>query len=262
MNPTGLSRIRSLCLSAAVVLVLIANGLGIWQSSRNRAEPAGGVLELTERELPLQRVELESSVTILRLKWKTERQGNDRWGPAAWLTPEKLADLGFDCSVPVDSPRARRHYESMPARRVFLALEYQPPHADAPNPVANRHCGLAVIDAARDPQELRRRHPDSKQVAIARGAVRIRRQERDSEGQPLARPELVGWVDGLMPSQIFVPRPANQFLAALHGTGPEPDQEDSPAPGPRFSARVHWGRNYEPWVDELKAITNSGRAVR
>jgi hypothetical protein len=187
---------RSLCLIAAVLLVLAASSLGIWQSSRNRAEPAGGSLELTERELPLQRVELESSVAILLFKWTTERAWNERRGPVTWLTPEKLADLGFDCSVPVESPRALRHYASMPARRVFMALEYQPPHADAPNPVANRHCGLAVIDTARDPQELRRRHPDSKQVAITHGAVRIRRQEHDAERQPLARPELVGWVDG------------------------------------------------------------------
>lgn len=246
---------RVVCLITAAVTVLLANGLGIWQSSRNRAEPAGGSLELTERELPLQRAELESTATVLLLKWQTERVGNERWGPAKWLTSDKLVELGFDCSVPVDSPPARRHYGSMPARPVFLALEYQPPHADVPNPVANRHCGLRVIDAGRDPQALRRLHPDPKRFAIARGVVRIQRRDHDFDGQPLARPELAGWVDSLLPSQISVPRPANQLLTTLRGPRPQdPDSEDDPAHAPRYTARVYWGSRYEPWVEELKPL--------
>lgn len=247
---------RSLCLIVAALVVLVTNGLGIWQSSRNRAEALGGTLELTEHEVPLMPADLESSVTILRLKWKTERKEDDRWGPAVWLTSEKLAELGFDCSVAIDSPRAVRHYESTPARRVFLALEYQPPHADTPDSTANRHSGLMVVDAAADPETLRRRHPDPKRLAISRGAVRIGLRRHDSQGGPLDRPELVGWVEGLVPSQVFVPRPANQLLTTLRGAPTAPEPENAPTRAPRYSARVHWGLNYEPWVEEVIPLSS------
>ena len=76
------------------VVVLLTNGWAVWQPTRNRAETFGGKFQLTEHELPLQHVALESSVTVLGLNWKTDRI-SERFGPAAWLNTNKLAALGI-----------------------------------------------------------------------------------------------------------------------------------------------------------------------
>lgn len=240
---------RGPCLTGAVLVVLATNGWAIWQSTRNQAEPAGGTLRLTERELPLQPIALESSVTVLRINWRTDRIDGERFGPAAWLDRNKLAELGFDCTMPVQSPQAPRHYGAMPARRVFLALESQVPAAEAGTSQDARSSGLVVVDAAQDAQVLRHRYPDQARYAICRGSIRLILRRHDSAGRLLAAPSLAGWVKSLAPAAIYVRRPVNRLLTTLHRTMPE--DENLPRP-PRFTARVHWGKNLEPWIDEVQ----------
>lgn len=237
---------RTVCLLGACLVVLLANGWTSWQARHNRQTSTGGQLLLTEREAPLEAVGGESSVTLARLKWTTARLGDARFGPAAWLDSDKLAELGFDLSEPVESPRARRHYGSLPSRPVFLVLQCDPPAAGD----NSAHSQLRVIDAARDPATLRGRYPDPNRHAIVRGSVRIGLRRQEEEGRPLPRADLVGWVVGLSPELISVPRPLNQALAPFRAS---PVEEENPPPSaPRYSVRVHWGHNYEPWVSEVR----------
>ncbi len=240
---------------AALLVVLGANGWGVWQAGRNRSEPRGGTLQLTERELPLAPVAFESSATVLRFAWRTERTHNDPFGPAAWLDRDKLVGLGFDCSVPFNSPKAARHYSSMAPRRVFLALEYQ---RDASLEAAAQRkgtTGLVVIDADQNAVRLRERCPDLMKHSICRGIIRIGLTRHDANGGLLSSPRLEGWVVGLVPSEVSVPRPANRLLAPLLRTMDE--ARKTPAGEPRFCARVHWGQNYEPWVEDVRALSSS-----
>ncbi len=235
----------------ALLVVLVANGWGVWQSIQNRTEPRGGTLQLTEHELPLEATAFESSVTVLKLDWRTDRTRNDRFGPAAWLDSSKLAGLGFDCGVPLNSPKAPRHYSSTPARRVFLALE----HESNTEGGAKDTTLLRVIDADQNAQRLRERYADPAKHSICRGIVRIGLRTHDAEGGLLSTPELEGWVVGLVPSEVSVPRPTNRLLARF--LRPIEEGEKTPAGEPRFSARVHWGKNYEPWVDDVRALSTS-----
>jgi hypothetical protein len=246
---------RVLLLVAAAVL-LVANGWGIWQATKNRPEPRGGTLDLTERELPLQPMALESSVTVLRLNWstsgRTDRRGDDRQGPPAWLDTNKLAELGFDCSLPLTDPKAPRHYASTPPRPVFLLLEYRASVSERASEPARAATGLIVVDAALDPDRLRQRYPDPQKHAICRGLVRITLSHHNSQNSPPEQLYLQGWIQGLSPSEVSVPVPENRLLTRL----PRPEFEDvgKPPKPPRFSARVRWGKNYEPWVDEVRPI--------
>lgn len=248
---------RRPCILGAFLVVLVANGWGIRQSIRNRADSRGGTLQLTERELSLEPVAFESSVSVLRLHWRTERTRNGRFGSAAWLDSAKLASLGFDCSVPLNSPKAQRHYSSMPPRRAFLALEYQEfPRPDAAAPRRER-TGLVVVDADQSAEHLRERYADPLKYSVCRGIVRITLTRRDADGVLLSTPRLEGRVLGLAPSRVSVPRPANRLLVPFLRTSEEAG--NTPAGEPRFSARVHWGRNYEPWVDDVRTLDSSPR---
>jgi hypothetical protein len=110
-----------------------------------------------------------------------------------------------------------------------------------------------AVDAALDPGSLRQRYPDPARHAICRGTIRMRLRRHDADGHRLNPPELAGWVEGLAPSVIYVPRPVNQLLTTLHQTFADPD-EDAGSHPPRFLARVHWGKNYAPWIDKIQAV--------
>lgn len=241
----------------AALVVLVANGWGVWQAIQNRAAAEGGTLQLTERELPLQPVFLESSVTLLRLRWTADRSGNQRFGPVSWLDQAKLSELGFDCTVPLDSPRARRHYSSMAGRRVFLALQYQGERVWQ-SASQEPKTGLVVVDADRNPGRLRERYPDRTKYGICRGSVRLALRTHDNDGALLSPPRLEGRVEDLLPSLVSVPRPENRLLTTFHRTAPEGERARETEP--RFSARVHWGKNYDPWIDEVQPLMVSTNA--
>ncbi len=48
-------------------------------------------------------------------------------GPDGWFDRNKMAELGFDTSVPAESKDASRYYMNARSREVFVALEYDGP---------------------------------------------------------------------------------------------------------------------------------------
>ena len=150
-------------------------------------------------------------------------------------------------SVSSSPPKCR-----LSARRVFLALEYQDRAADHPKPADQDSSRLIIVDAAQRAQTLRQRYPDPAKHAICCGSVRLALRRHDSQGVLLSPPRLAGWVEGLTPAEISVPRPLNQLLTPLHHATFE--EENALACPPRFSACVHWGRNHQPWVDQIQSL--------
>lgn len=243
-----------LLIMAAAAVILVSNGWGLWQARRNRQEPAGGRLEMTERELRLAPVVMESTVTLLRLNWRVLTSGKEEWDPPVWMDAAKLADLGFDCAVPVDSPGARRHYSSMPARRVFLALEYNGESAQKASHQTAGKTRLFVVDADQDANRLRARYPDREHYAICPGAVRIVFRHRDSSNDSAHdTPRIEGRIDSLRPSEIFVPLPYSKILRELPRSDSE-NHDEPPAAQPRYAVRICWGANYQPWVEGVRLL--------
>jgi hypothetical protein len=244
---------RLLVLTAAVV-VLASNVSGPITAWRNRSGASGGTMELTERELPLVQVPWESTATLLELSWDVLSDIPGDHGRPAWLDATKLAELGFDCTVPVDSPHAKEHYASMPPAVVFLVLEYEGQAWRQARRDRKLTTRLFVVDAGRDAGGLRDRYPDTKSHVITRGVVGLLYQERSiPEGTPLATPRLQGRIETVLPSQIFVPQPDSWLLEGLRHRGPPAPE---PAEGePRFAVTVSWGSNYEPWVRGVRRLT-------
>jgi len=204
---------RRALLWTAVGVVLLANAWVLIAAWRNRREPRGGTVELTERELRLAPMLGESTVTLLNLEWAVRSESPRDQGPPAWLEEKKLAELGFDCTIPVTSPIARQHYNSLSAAPVLLVLEYEGDawrQAQAQRKTTTR---LFVVDAGREARPLRERYPDTSRHILARGLVRPFLQDREGpDDKPLAVPLLRGRVLTLLPGQIFVPRPHSRLL--------------------------------------------------
>jgi hypothetical protein len=242
---------RPLLLAAALV-VLIANGWAVLQAWRNRAEPRGGRLELTERELRLEPAALESTAMLLDLRWQVPKGTTDRDAPPDWLDAAKLSDLGFDCRLGLETPSAPRHYHSMPPRPAYLVLEYRAQEPPGPTTERNTASRLFVIDAAPQPAALRARYSDPARHVISQGLVGLVYRDRDREGTRLPNPKLEGRVLSVVPGQIFVPLPFDRVLREFQRTDFTP--EGSEPKEPRYAVTVCWGANYEPWITSVRPL--------
>jgi hypothetical protein len=268
---------QSRAMLAAAALVLVSNAIALGGVAYNRGGEPESVLQLTERELPIQRwswPDNENSAIHLRLSWRVPGtyRGLYRDDDVEWLTPEQLRELGFDTPPPRTDPDKMEHYDLQPPRKVFFALEYDGPayrealeqsRAElraaetqwatalsnkelsdrvesakfALNTEQTRASRLFVVAADLDPRKLRQRYPDRKHYAIVRGELDVY-----SRGA-----ELTARVRGISTAEIRVPHvyrsQVEPYLAEAYVTEREP----------RYTATVRIGRRLEPWIVQLSA---------
>jgi hypothetical protein len=259
---------RAILVLAAAAVVLVSTVWVVISAKRNQSDASGGTVELTERELRLPPMPGDSTAILLELNWDSSASTPDDEGSPDWLNVAKLAELGFDCHVPVTSPDARDHYSSMPPALVCLVLEYEGEawkaasrEGDAKTrPFPKTH--LFAVDAGRDARRLREKYPDRARHIVTRGVVRPFLQERSRRDRtPLAQPRLRGWVS-IVPNEIFVPQPHSKALQALRR---RPDRAHEEGEGePRFAVTVSWGARYEAWVQGVRLLpaADSGPKTR
>jgi hypothetical protein len=186
---------------------------------------SGGPLEcinLTERELILSGISEDNTGVALRLAWSHGKQSG--W-QAEDFDSAKLAELGFDVSVPPGAPEAVQHYRKQSARQVFAVLEYGEPR-DA-LPASTR---LVVVDAGRDYGALRRRYSDQSRYLIVPALVRIGLHYSQTKPDAIA-----GSVVMLLVNQIHVPQPCAATLAGLRNRG-------------RYTITLCYGKRFHPWI--------------
>jgi hypothetical protein len=239
---------KQILLLSAACLAVFVNAWMFVLVERNRSAATGGTAELTERELRLPGRMGDSTALFLDLVWDVPSSETESRRSPDWLTPAKLAELGFDCSVPATAPEAREHYAGMLSAAAYLVLEYG---ADAPED-ANRRPNatrLFAVDAGLDAARLRERFPDPARHIILRAVVHPILREWGPRGARLPEPLLRGRIQAVIPDSIFVPRPFCSTLQDLRGReGDEGDRE------PRFAARISWGANHEPWVEDVRLL--------
>ncbi len=245
---------RTTLILIAGAIVLAANGWALLSSWHNRREPAGGTVELTERELRLLPMLGESTVMLARLEWDSvSDEPWDRHRPQ-WLDQAKLVELGFDCSVPVTNSLAQHHYDLIPAAAVILVLEYEGEAWRQTEATRKPRSHLFIIDAGKESHLLRRKYPDPARFILMRGVVKPYLRTRDWQSDTLLDvPRLGGWVQTVLPPQIFVPKPFNEPLAAFRTGGPGPEEQGRIGE-PRFAAKVFWGADFEPWVKAVRLL--------
>jgi hypothetical protein len=205
---------------AAGAVVLLSNGVALFQAARNRWGEPETTVEVTERELRLNWMREGNSHRYVTFNWTNLHPD--------WLGQDKLASLGFDVSSPSVHPR-------LVVRPAYVAFEMDGPawqkwegsrmHEETPR--------LVAIDVDRDPVRLRGRNPDRTKVLILRATVRA---------HPCGR-SLCGSVTSLLSQNISVPP------GMMEGIGPV-----WPAGAPRFAMRIAVGRNYEPYIAGFRRL--------
>lgn len=275
-------------LLAGVALILATNLyalIGVWY---NRSGEPDSVIELSERELRLMsgyRSRRENSGISVRLEQLNTSYGllSENYGsknPYPWLTRAKLAELGFDMSVPTDAPGAHEHYRRFLAKEVYIVMEYDGPAfqsilTDNEKVLQEKQDAMAVLEQADQSdknlaQELERaektlqslRSRMSRLVTIDAGldAGMLRKRYPDRERYLITSAELKpyglwgknarpgAWIRPLSVKEIHIPRQFHEQLQSW--------TKDNPYMGssmePRYRIKLGVGRRYEAWVMDVK----------
>jgi hypothetical protein len=268
-------------IASAFAVAVAANALALAGVAYNRAGEDSR-LAMSERELSPDAIGVsrENSGVSLRILWRVADPKHDpgsyygwvAWastGAPAWLDRAKMADMGFDVTVP-DADIGRRAFKDELAREVFIVLEFDgaayresleaAPQAaeqlraqkgsDAAERAAalvererTQNSRLFAVDAGTDAAALRSKYPDRSHYAIVRGRVAPAWRLNSSYH---------GRIESLSVSSINVP-------VEMHGAvgnvpprmgrfSPDPSSD---ARGRAFDAVVAFGQRLEPWLVSL-----------
>jgi len=246
----------------APALVLAADIFVVLKAAQNRSGEPIATMELTERELRLVRPQRESTALLLELAWEPAwgwRKFKFEDGPG-WFNQAKLGEIGYDCRLPLSDPSAGAHYRAMPAKEALAVLELKV--TGEGGSLANDHASwsrLLVIDAGRDFAGLRKKYPDAR-FLIVPAVVRllyIAKWDPDTH-KDAPGAYLRGAVAEMQVGQISVPPSQRSVLQALSLT--TADYLATPgarARGPRYSAVLNYGRNYEPWIGSCRLLASA-----
>jgi hypothetical protein len=275
---------RAHTLGAGLGLIALTNAVALVGVAYNRGGEPEAALRLTQRELrtPYEwRGNRENSGLALSLVWRVpqEQTAGRQFYPAfaggrpLWLDQAKMAELGFDTTLPARfwDPRGRSRFERQLSREVLLVLELDgaayrrsleltaqhlasEEAALAANPgertlaaraknardalerETSRNSRLFVADAGLDAAALRAKYPDRTRYAIVRGQVRPELFERENYS---------GYIAGLSVESINVPFALREIFAGAEKAG----ELDQPNLAP-FEAVVAFGGRFEPWILE------------
>jgi hypothetical protein len=241
-----------------LALVLTISGLLV-VAAWNRGVTQGR-LTLTERELTLpwqwqHGTDDEAGDLQLSIEWQRR---DDPIDERAWLTDDKLRDIGFDVHIPPGAPEAERRYRQAIPRIGWVVFEYDGPawqvieqrrqlRADAsmPKPAVGPS-RLVPIDAGKDREVLARRHAAA-QVLILPAVLQMVWLPAGSGG-----PMAYGVVQRLAVQEVTIPRrlrgPLEPFRAQRQGLTPKPETLVQP----RYEVDLAVGRLGLPWVTGLR----------
>jgi hypothetical protein len=276
-------------LLAALVLVLVTNGVVLLDVYANRTGEPDAVVMMTERELQLPAqydMTKENSGLSLHVKWRVQNEevrfekfSYEYSTSPAWLDRRKLAGLGFDTTADPTSEEGKRHYEKMLPRRAFLVLEYDGDAYRQQLGLVEQHLKEETALASANPgkeefakrvtqaQEVldRERTVNSRLFIVDAGtdddALRGRYPDRTrylivgGEVRLLVKPKgntLTGMIDGLDMGIINVPLAVRRPLDSLMKSN-SPNGWDG---APRYSVTLAMGRRLEPWIMDVRSIND------
>lgn len=283
----------------ALLLVALVDAVVLSGVAWNRHGEAESSLMLTERELPIGYTDKENTGMWLRIDLAG---GSSRWLGTeddsgvrpAWSSPERLTELGFDCSVPVTDPRAEAFYDkALPLER-YAVLEYDGESwrswqgtkereiddlarkvergevkaqvleaaRDGLESERLRGSRLFLVDVGRDPAELRRRYPDRSRHIVAGTIVRLwLRRPWDPRTERSGDLILEAFAPDLLVTEIHVPHHLRPLLETIRRED-RARRENAMRPGgtvsysgsPRYAVTLKYGRRHEPWIADVRPL--------
>ena len=271
--------VTRLLFAAAVLLLVVVNGLVLSRVTENATQGPVARVWLTERELPqVKWLALENSGVDLRIHWRnlgSEENTVDDSSPS-WLRGQKLEELGFDFAdglLPGDR-RAKPALE----REVMVVLEYNGPayhealrraerslalieeelrsNSGEPSGTTTRfqakkriraeqmeRSRLFVVNAGVDAGQLRKLYNESSRYIITRGIVGLYYEKEND--RLWAR----GAIRGLRPEKLNLPlhqrREIERFLV-------ENRRDGATGKLPRYEVEVVYGSKLDPWIGSVR----------
>ncbi len=245
---------RPVLVLLAGLVVVVSNLAAMYRAAQNRREASRGIVELTERDLAMVPVFGDSTVMLLQLKWRDQSDERRFRNSPDWFTAARLAELGFDCHVPASDPGARDYYRTMlpmPACVVLDTKGVRTRHEDG-----RPEKGLVAIDVGRDAGQLEKKYPDFTRYVIARGVVSLMFDDSpDSNDASRRPPQIRGRINQIVPDLISVPPPHNAGLLSLRSRGGSGEGSDNREP--RYAVTVSWGTHGEPWVRQVRMLSDA-----
>jgi hypothetical protein len=229
---------------AAATVLVVSNAYALTMVWANRTGEPEAIVELTERELRLAPTETENTAIALVLEWSDPGSGK---GQPGWFDKAKLAELGFDCSVPPTVENIR-FYRGQAPRRAYAVLSLE-----APASADDTQSRLTLVDVGPDADALRVRYPDRRHTIIAPAVAGIA-LEQGAGREWVIR----GRVNALLSRTLNVPRHVRQVLEPFSNPAAVPAElRRGPQPlshPPRYRAVVKWGHSLEPWLDSVEVL--------
>ena len=275
-----------LLLWLTLALILATNVFVLSGVAYNRTAKPEAVVTLTEREANLSYSTEENSGIALRLSWQQNRPYWPERDPG-WLNQAKLESLGYDCSVPLTDVSAEQHYRKALPRKAYVVLEYggkswddwfakqkaellserQKRHdvKDEIESLERTSSRLVAIDVGNDAARLRALYPDRARFLIAPAEVQlVFMNELIDEARKYHKPFIYGSFS-LLNQEVHVPLGLSEWLDQIRTVEQKDEQslrfgsrairkDERMKEGPRYSATLHYGQRYEPWVVEIKPL--------
>ena len=268
---------RQYVMLTGIVVILLANLAALLGVAYNRNGARDSTLKLSQRELEIpyrSSFNSDNNGISLRLKYRflgarNPYQRYDEIDPG-WLDKAKLASLGFNVDLPIDTERSRTTFERQFSKPVFLVMELDGPayqqsielakkkdaeelikkEADRETknqPVAliqemAMNSRLFVIDAGLDREVLRAKYSDRVRYCLVHGKIQPK-VITNKEKQPF----MTGYVKNVSVQSINVPLEFREVFEADQKKNLGNGYVDS-GKSPPFEATVAFGRRLEPWI--------------
>lgn len=240
-------------LATAIGLVLIVNIFVFSGVVYNRSGDPDSIIVLTEREARLIPGSKDNTGMFLELDWELAGfyQYDIHRPQQSWLDGNKLEELGFDVSFPLNDTKASKFYRRSLPMEAYIVLEYggKPwelwlkKNLDYQKTLAEKFAlendntkkealeknlkrrkrlplaksRLFAIDAGNEPTQLRRKYPVRDRFIIVRGKIELTYYSGSYKHDKNKRkkPYLEGSIRELFSSKLFVPDSERTLLLNL-----------------------------------------------
>jgi len=240
-------------LITAICLVLIVNVFVFAGVVYNRSGDPDSMIVLTEREARLIPGEKDNTGMFLELDWESAGyyQYDIHRPQQSWLDGNKLGELGFDVSFPLNDTKASKFYRRSLLREAYIVLEYGgmpweiwlKKNLDYQKTLAEKFAlendntkkealkknikrrerlplaksRLFAIDAGNDPTQLRQKYPVRDRFIIVRGKIALTYYSGNymPDKNKRNKPFLEGSIREVFSSKLFVPHSEREYLSNL-----------------------------------------------
>lgn len=288
-------------LISTLALIILTNVVVLSGVAYNRSGEPDATVQLTERELHWQYhsgiTNKEDTGLYLTLKWSMPGYQSNRWDSTPtknWIDIEKLKEMGFDTSFPLENKKASRYYSHQLPRQAYVVLEFngdayqewlvgaqkraeeikqelmeekkEKKKKNLENDLRHvqqkliTHSHLFAVDGGRDPELLRKQYSDQSKYIITPAVFDISMHyapKKKDEPKSIRNPYLSGWIRKISIPAIHVTSNYRSFFISdikTHTKTYLPENKPLSDLESRYQVTLSYGKRYEPWIVDVKKL--------